>query len=212
MDSRFGGHALDEDSSVLQAADLQGHCDGGGQAQAALDFVQKSIGAGIDELLHVGQGRGTSGGTHAAQARPSGCVARDLRFHLLGHGVQEALDAHGPEGRIGVGRQALGHALSELGAGFQSRQQLVRRKHFGQDVAAQLRGAERLVHVGQKPLPTSAGGARTPELPVVRPTGILTPGFGGDEVDEALNVDPGFDDCPSGRFVEVVRLGKLEEF
>ena len=56
MDSRFGGHALDEDSSVLQAADLQGHCDAGGQAETALDLVQKSIGAGIDELLHVGQG------------------------------------------------------------------------------------------------------------------------------------------------------------
>ena len=108
MDSRFGGHALDEDSSVLQAADPEGHCDGGGQAETALDLFQKSIGAGIDELLHVGQGRGTSGGTHAAQARPSGCMARHLRFHLLGHGVQEALDAHGPEGRIGVGRQALG--------------------------------------------------------------------------------------------------------
>ena len=54
MDSRFGGHALDENSSVLQAADSEGHCDGGGQAEAALDFVQKSIGAGIDELLHVG--------------------------------------------------------------------------------------------------------------------------------------------------------------
>ena len=61
-------------------------------------------------------------------------------------------------------------------------------------------------------MPLSIWGARPPELAIVVPAGVDAVRFGGDEIDEAIEVDAGGGDGQICGDVEVVSAQEVQHF